>query len=196
MIRAAIYYRKPVRPHAEVDLGRDLRQAVEDRGVVVVATYIDDDGATVRTRNTRWKALLTNLHSIDQVVASSADDLPGKSVRDLLKVLWTLRDHGVSLRLHREGIDTSCSPAFTLLDIVEAHRRARLSRAIRNGQARCVAAGKVIGRPAIRASVRTQIQAYLAQGAGLRSTARRFNVSPGSVINIRRSATASLDKAV
>jgi DNA invertase Pin-like site-specific DNA recombinase len=194
VIRAAIYYRKSVRPHAEVDLSRDLRQAVEGRGAVVVATYIDDDGATVRTRNARWKALLTNLDAIDQVIASSADDLPGKSVRDLLKVLGTLRDHGVGLCLHREGIDTSSSPAFTLLDIVEAHRRARLSRAIRNGQARCVAAGKVIGRPAIRPGVRIQIQAYLAQGAGLRSTARRFNVSPGSVINIRRSATATLDK--
>ena len=194
MIRAAIYYRKPVRPRGVVDLGQDLRQAVEGRGVVVVATYIDDDGATVRTRNARWKALLANLDAIDQVVASSADDLPGKSVRDLLKILATLRDHGVGLCLHREGIDTSCSPAFTLLDIVEAHRRARLSRAIRNGQARCVAAGKVIGRPAIRPSIRIQIQTYLAQGAGLRSTARRFNVSPGSVINIRRSATASLDK--
>ena len=61
MIRAAIYYRKPLRPHAEVDLGRDLRQAVEGRGVVVVATYVDDDGATVRARNARWKALLANL---------------------------------------------------------------------------------------------------------------------------------------
>jgi DNA invertase Pin-like site-specific DNA recombinase len=195
MIRAAIYVRRPAGNFGtEVDPCCDLRQAVEDRGGVVVATYIDEDGATVRTRNARWKTLLANLTGIDQVVVSSAGDLPGKSVRDLLKILAMLRDHGVGLYIHRDDIDTGAGSAFTLLDIVEAHRRARLSRAIRIGQARCVAAGKVIGRPRIRPSIVTRIQTYLAEGVGIRSTARRFKVSPGTVINISRSGAAGLDK--
>jgi DNA invertase Pin-like site-specific DNA recombinase len=188
MIRAVIYLRRPIGHFGtDVDLGRDLQQAVEDRGGVVVAIYIDDDGATVRTRNAQWKELLANLGGIDQVSVASAGDLPGKSVRDVLKVLATLRDHRVGLYLHREGICTGDGTAFTVLDIIDAFRRAKLSRAIRLGQARCLAAGKVIGRPAIRPGVRIQIRAYLAEGAGLRSTARRFRVSPASVVNIRRS---------
>jgi DNA invertase Pin-like site-specific DNA recombinase len=195
MIRAAIYYRKtPGHQSTDVDLARHIQQAVEDRGGVVVATYFDDDSATVRTRNAQWKALLANLDAIDQVIVATAADLPGKTVRDLLKVLGTLRDHGVGLYIRHDDIDTRVGSAFTLLDIVEAHRRARLSQAIRIGQARCVAAGKIIGRPAIRPSVRNQIQAYLAEGAGLRSTARRFKVSPASVVNIRRSGTAGLNQ--
>jgi hypothetical protein len=41
----------------------------------------------------------------------------------------------------------------------------------------------------------TRIQTCLAEGAGIRSTARRFNVSPASVVNIRRSTTASHQQA-
>ncbi len=188
MVRVAIYYRR-CPGHRSTDV--DLRQAVEDRGGVVVATYCDDDGATVRTRNAQWKELLANLRGIELVVVYSAVDLPGRSVRDLIKVLHTLRDNSVSLYLHREGIDTSCGSVFTVLDIGEAYRRGKLSQAIRIGQARSVAAGKVIGRPRIRPGIVTRIQKCLAEGAGIRSTARRFEVSPASVVNIRRSTTAS-----
>ena len=134
--------------------------------------------------------------AIDQVVVASGGELPAKSVRELLKVLGTLRDHGVSLYVHSGDIDTSMGSAFALLDIIDAFRRAKRSRAIRARQARCIAAGKVIGRPAIRPSVRTQIQAYLAEGAGLRFTARRFKVSPGSVVNIRRSLVTKLEAKI
>jgi len=195
MTRAAIYYRKsPGHPSAGVDLDRDLRQAVARRGGVVVATFIDDDYATVQTRNAQWRALLTRLYVIDQVIVASASDLPGRSIKDMLKVLTTLRDHGVGLYIHDGDFDSSAGSPLALLEVVEAHRQARLSRAIRIGQARCVAAGKVIGRPRIRAGIVTRIQSCLAEGAGLRSTARKFNVSPASVVNIRRSATAGLDK--
>jgi DNA invertase Pin-like site-specific DNA recombinase len=195
MIRAAIYIRRPAGHFGtDADLFRDLWQAVEDRDGIVVATYIDDDGATVRTRNAQWKALLANLNAIDQVVIYSAGDLPGKNVGDLLRVLATLRDHGVSLYIHCDDIDTTVGSPFTVLDIGQAYRRGKLSKAIRLGQARCVAAGKIIGRPRIRPSIVTRIQTYLAEGAGIRSTARRFKVSPGTVINISRSGAAGLDK--
>ena len=195
MIRAAIYVRRPTGHFGtDAELCRDLQQAVENRGGFVVATRIDDDGATVRTRNAQWKALLAGLSSIDQLAIASAADLPEKSIRGLLRVLGMLRDNGVGLYLRREGICTGDSAGFVVLDIIDSFRRAKLSRAIRIGQARSVAAGKIIGRPAIRPNVRRQIQAYLAGGAGLRSTARKFKVSPGSVVNIRRSAAAGLDR--
>jgi DNA invertase Pin-like site-specific DNA recombinase len=195
MVRTAIYLRRPAgHLGTDVELCRDLRQAVDDRGGSVVATYIDDDGASVRNRNAQWKTLLANLGGIDQVVVSSAGDLPGKSIRDLLRVLGMLRDHGVSLYIHCDDIDTRVGSPFVVLDIGQAYRRDKLSKAIRVGQARCVAAGKVIGRPRIRPGIVTRIQTCLAEGSGIRSTARRLKISPGSVLNIRRQAMASLDR--
>lgn len=194
MIRAAIYLRRPAGHFGtDAEFCRDLRQAVEDRGDGVVATYIDNDGATVRTRNAQWKALLADLCSIDQLAIVSAADLPGRTVRDLHKVLGMFRDHGVGLYIHRDGIDTDKGGPFTVLDIGQAYRRDKLSRSIRVGQARALAAGKVIGRPRIRPGIVTRIQTYLAEGAGIRSTARRFKVSPGTVVNISRSATVGLE---
>ena len=78
-----------------------------------------------------------------------------------------------------------------LLDLVASYRRAKLSQAIRAGQQKAVAAGKKIGRPEVPAGVRARIQAALADGGGIRPVARRFGVSPSSVLNIR--ATARLE---
>jgi DNA invertase Pin-like site-specific DNA recombinase len=166
-----------------------LRQSVERRGDNVVATYVDDVGMTGRGKYAGWRSLIASLGTVDQVVLANAGDLPGKQVVHLLKTLGILRDHGVGLYLHREGIDTS-SANFALLDIIAAYRRVRLSEAIRTGQARAVSAGKRIGRPMVPPGVQDRIRMALADGGGVRPTARRFGISPGSVINIRRDMTA------
>jgi DNA invertase Pin-like site-specific DNA recombinase len=187
MPRTAIYFRRPA-GRTGWDPSQDLQQAVEDRGGIVVATYTDDDGSTVRTRNAGWKTLLANLDAIDQVAIASAGDLPCRNVKHLLRVLGALRSHRISIYLHRERISSQES-AFALLDIAGAWQRAKLSTAIKIGQARAVEAGKIIGRPAIPHGVEVGIQRSLAGGAGIRWTARRFAVSGGTVINIRKSMT-------
>ena len=170
-----------------------LRQTVEDRGDVVVGTFVDyGPEVQLRQRNVGWKNVLANLDSVDQVAVRSAGDLPGKTVKDLLRLLATLRDRGVGLLVVTEGIETSAGSAFALMDIIRAYRSAKLSQAIRRGQAKAVQSGKVIGRPEVPTGIRQRIQAYLAAGGGIRPTARRFHVSPGSVINIRR-AMAEID---
>jgi DNA invertase Pin-like site-specific DNA recombinase len=106
------------------------------------------------------------------------------------EILCLLRDHDVGLYVHSEQIDTA-SGGFVLLDLIEAYRRAKLSQAIRNGQAKALAAGKRIGRPSVPRGTVTRIQAALTEGGGIRSTARMYNISPASVINIRRSMIAT-----
>src|ERR1700744_958504 len=94
------------------ELAEHLRQAVEDRGDVVAGTFADH-GAEGR-RKTGWKALLERLNGVDQIAMASAGDLPGRTVNDLLRLLGTLRDHGVSLFLLTENIDTASGSAAVL----------------------------------------------------------------------------------
>jgi DNA invertase Pin-like site-specific DNA recombinase len=125
-------------------------------------------------------------------VLPSAADLPAHTVKELLRLLGILRDRGVGLVLIAEGIDTSSRSAFTVLDVIDEFRRTKLSRANRAGQAKAVVAGKTIGRPKVSAVVRDSIWECVAAGSGIRPTANKFGVAPGTVINIRRSKSISL----
>jgi DNA invertase Pin-like site-specific DNA recombinase len=183
MTQHVAIYARPI--ETRTALLPDLRQAVEHRGAVVVATYDDDGQIAGRGKYSGWRRLLARLDNVDQIVVSNAGDIPGKTIADLLKVLGTLKAHDVGLYLHAERIDTG-SASFAVLEIIAAYRRAKLSQAIRNGQVRAVAAGKRIGRPVVPRRVQDRIQAALAQGGGVRPTARKFNVSPAYVVNVRR----------
>lgn len=184
--RVAIYARLT---GTEPELLLNLQQTVEDSGNTVATTYVDDARITGRGKYAGWRKLLAGLDGVDQIVLSNAGDIPGKTVADLLKILGNLRDNGVGLYLHEEQIDTA-STTFALLDIITAYRRAKLSEAIRSGQAKAVAAGKRIGRPMVPYRIQDRIRAALTNGGGIRPTARRYNVSPASVINIRRTMAA------
>jgi DNA invertase Pin-like site-specific DNA recombinase len=178
-------YRRTVSTSAE--LPHILRPTVEERGDMVVSTFQDDAGITGRGKYAGWHRLIAHLDTVDRIVVADAGDLPGRSVADLLKILGLLRDRGVTLHLHNIETGTTTS---VVLDIVQAYRRAKLSHAIRVGQAKALAAGKRIGRPIVPRRIQDRIQAALAQGGGIRPTARMYNVSPASVINIRRTMAA------
>jgi DNA invertase Pin-like site-specific DNA recombinase len=186
MKRIAIYCRQT---GPDTDVLFDLRQAVEARGDMVTATFADDGRMTGRGKYAGWNALVATLDHTDQVVVADAGDLPGRTVNDLLRLLATFRDHSVVLYILKLRIDTA-GATFDLLDLIRVYRAAKLSAAIKIGQARARTAGRHIGRPMIPAGVLRRVQASLADGAGVRPTARRFNVSPASVINIRRAMGA------
>ncbi len=157
---------------------------------MVSATFVDDARLTGRGKYAGWRKLIDHLPAIDQVVLANAGDIPGKTVPDLLKILNIFKDHGVSLYLHAERIDTG-STSFALLDLIAAYRSAKLSAAIRHGQAKAVAAGKRIGRPVVPARVKARIRVALIEGGGIRPTARRSGVSPAFVINVRNAMDAA-----
>lgn len=177
--RVALYVRSP-------KLLRDLRDDVERRGDVIVGVHLDDGRLVGRGKYTGWRAVVSGLAQLDRIAVGCAGDLPGRNVNDLLGILSRLQDDHVSLRLYREGIDTEDGPA-AILDLIAAYRRAKLSQAIRHGISKARIKGKVIGRPAVPDHVRQRVMADLANGNGIRSVARRFGVSPATVINIRDS---------
>jgi DNA invertase Pin-like site-specific DNA recombinase len=183
-VRTLIYVRRSYGKNGtEAEL---LRQSVEDRDGTVIASFSDDPAILGKGKYAGWNAMLANLGNIDQIVVGYAGDLPGRSVKDLLAILSILRDHGVSLRLHRDAIDTDDGPS-AMLDLISAYRDAKLSEAIRRGISKARMAGRILGRPAVPDCVQRRILAALANGGGIRPTARRFGVSPASVINIRDS---------
>lgn len=195
-VRAAIYTRTTLyAPRTSPELLDELRQAIENQGGYVVATYVDDTTAIRRGRphNPRWKALLASLRDIDQVAIASAGDVPGRTLKDLLIVIACLRERGVSIYLHREGVDTRNASPFVLLDIVDAYRRAKWGQAIQRAQHEAQLSGKHIGRPPIPPNVRHRVRQCLANGDGIRSTAKEFGIAPASVVNIRRSITADAE---
>jgi DNA invertase Pin-like site-specific DNA recombinase len=169
-----------------------LCKSIGSRGDTVVGIFADDPAIAGRGKFSGWRAATSELAQIDQIVVNSAGDLPGKSVADLLKILAALSDHGVSLVSSQDGIDTG-SGSIAILDLVTAYRAAKRSEAIKAGQARARAAGKRLGRPAVPERVRRRIADDLARGAGVRPTARKFKVSPASVVNVRRSLMDSAE---
>lgn len=184
--RVAIYTRTVGTSAALPDT---LRQAIDECGDMGVATYDDDAAVTGRAKYTGWYRLIASLDTVDQIVVTEAGALPGRSVADLLKILGLLRDRGVTLHLHNIETGTTTS---VVLDIITAYRRAKLSQAIRRGQEKAVAAGKRIGRPIVPYRIQVRIRAALTNGDGVRPTARKYNVSPASVINIRRTMASTV----
>ena len=111
-----------------------LRKTIERRGDKIVGFVADDPKIIGRGKYAGWRAVVSELAQIDQIVVNSAGDLPGKSVGDLLKILATLCDHGVSLISLQDDIDTSSGSA-SVLRLVAAYRFVKRSEAIRAGQA-------------------------------------------------------------
>jgi DNA invertase Pin-like site-specific DNA recombinase len=150
--------------------------------------HLDDARLIGRGKNAAWRSLIANFEGIDQIALSNASDIPGRTVADLLEVLSVLQRHNVRIKLH--DLDTG-QATCEMLDLIAAYRRGKLSQAIRAGQARAVIGGKRIGRPKIPTGITNQIKAVLANGGGIRPTARTFRVSPATIVNIRGTMAAA-----
>jgi DNA invertase Pin-like site-specific DNA recombinase len=180
-----VYVRRPASQTApDADLADEVRRAIQLPVHSRIETFADDASATGRGKRTHWNRLVSRWSEADCVIIASAADLPCRTVSDLLKLLALFRDHDVDLRLHAERIDTAAS-GYAVVDVVDSFRRVRRGAAIKAGQERAKAAGKKVGRPPLPACVTAGIRVALANGHGIRATARRYGVSAGSIINIR-----------
>jgi DNA invertase Pin-like site-specific DNA recombinase len=192
--RVLIYLpRRPNQTETSAEYLENMTRTIEARGDLVAGVFADNKTTRRHKQNIGWKTLLAEPHGVDQVAVMSVADLPGRTVKDLLHLLGTLRDHGTSLFLLTEGIDSSRGSAFTLLDVIDTFRSVKLSQAIRAGQVKALAAGKTIGRPRVPVSIRDRIRTLVAAGGGIRPAANKFGVAPATVINVCRSMSVSLD---
>jgi hypothetical protein len=75
------------------------RRTVEGRGDLVVRVIPGQGTATHRRQNADPKGVIAHLDGVDQVAVMPLADLPARTVKDLLRLLGTLRDQGVGLLL-------------------------------------------------------------------------------------------------
>jgi DNA invertase Pin-like site-specific DNA recombinase len=121
-------------------------------------------------------------------MAWSVDRL-GRSLQDLVGFLEHLRETGVELFLHQQGLDTTTSSGramFGMLSVFAEFERSIIRERVLSGMARAKAkgtkSGKAIGRPAIAPPTRNAIRdAYKAGGVSLRAVARKHNVGVETV---------------
>jgi DNA invertase Pin-like site-specific DNA recombinase len=190
---AALYLRVSTDEQTTERQERELRAVAVARGWEVVEVYADNGFSGSKGREQR--PAFDRLHKdatrrkFDIVMAWSVDRL-GRSLKDLIGFLQELQSVGVELFLHQQAVDTT-TPAgramFQMLGVFAEFERAMIVERVRSGMAKARASGtksgKAIGRPRIPEKVRQEIRdAYAAGGVGMRTLAKRFRVSLGTVL--------------
>lgn len=196
--RAALYVRVSTAERGQTveNQLQPLQEAAERLGWRVVAVHRDEgvSGAKGRDRRPGLDALLRGVTrgEFDVVAAWSVCRL-GRSLPDLVGIMEDLRARGVDLYLHQQSLDTgtpSGRAMFGMLSVFSEFERSMIRARVAAGIERARAAGRRLGRPPISPAKVARIRDALAEGRGVRETARLLRVSPAKVSEVRR-ATAT-----
>ena len=184
-------------------MGPATRAADSDRPYpqlawTIVAVHRDEgvSGAKGRDKRPGLDAMLKGVTrgEYDVVAAWSVCRL-GRSLPDLLGLLGELQARGVDLFLHQQALDTA-TPAgrmlFGMLGLFGEFERSMVRERVMAGlhRARFVE-GKRLGRPPMPEIKVEKVRRALAEGRGIRETARMLKVSPAKVTEIRRAMATS-----
>ncbi len=196
--RAAIYVRVSTADRGQTveNQLQPLQEAAARLGWTVMAVYRDDgiSGAKGRSQRPGLDALLKAVtrREIDIVASWSVCRL-GRSLPDLVGLLGELQACGVDLYLHQQALDTSTPSGralFGMLSVFSEYERAMTRDRVLAGLERARAASRRLGRPPIADAKIERVRQALAEGKGIRETARLLRVSPAKVSEVKRS-TAS-----
>ena len=168
----------------------DHRAVHKDEGI---------SGAKGRQQRPGLDALLKGVTrgEYDLVAAWSVCRL-GRSLPDLLGLLGELQARGIDLYLDQQALDTSTPVGrmlFGMLGLFSEFERAMIRDRVLAGLHRARSSGKRLGRPPTTPYQVGRIRAALAEGRGVRETARLLKVSAAKVSEIKR-AMAKPDEAV
>jgi DNA invertase Pin-like site-specific DNA recombinase len=201
MRRVAIYARVSTDEQTTANQLEELKKWAKNAGHTVVKVYEDQgiSGTKGRDKRPGFDALLNDAvrREFDIVAVWSSDRL-GRSMKDLIEVLQTVRQTGRGLSIPPPALDTT-TPAgramFQMLgvfaeferEMIVARVNAGLSRARQNG----TKSGKAIGRPRGAAYKPEKIRAALLKGATVREVARSTGASVGTTAAIRKELAAA-----
>lgn len=192
MRKAALYARVSTQNQTTENQVRELIAVADTQNWDVVDVFLDEaiSGAKGRDGRPGLDAMLEGVQvgQFDLVAAWSVDRL-GRSLIHLETILSVIRENGVDLYLHQQGVDTS-TPAgkamFQMMGVFAEFERAMIAERIKAGLERAKENGKVIGRPPLAQSVREAICEMLQAKRPKRQIAKKYGVSRATVSNIER----------
>lgn len=195
--RAVFYARVSTDQQSVENQLRDLQQVAEklDWDVVDIITDEGISGAKGRDQRPGFDKLLKGIarREFDLIASWSVDRL-GRSLRDLVVFLDEVRDRGIDLYLHQQGVDSS-TPAgralFGMLSVFSDFERSMIRARVMAGLERAKADGKRIGRPPTSPLKVEKIKALIQAGASVRAAARAVNLSPAMVSKVKAQLVAS-----
>lgn len=196
--RAALYVRVSTADRGQTveNQLQPLHEVATRLGWTIVAIHRDEgiSGAKGRQQRPGLDAMLKGVtrREYDVVAAWSVCRL-GRSLPDLLGVLGELQARGVDLYLHQQALDTG-TPAgrmlFGMLGVFGEFERAMVRDRVMAGLDRARRQNKRLGRPPTTPSRVDQIKRALAEGRGVRETARLLKVSAAKVSEVKRAMAA------
>jgi DNA invertase Pin-like site-specific DNA recombinase len=116
-------------------------------------------------------------------VATWSVDRLGRSLTDLLSILQCLRDKGVDLFLHQQGLDTSTTgrAMFQMLSVFAEFERGIIRERVNAGLARARANGTKLGRRPVKPAVEARIRELRAKGDGILKIGRKLGIGTSVV---------------
>jgi DNA invertase Pin-like site-specific DNA recombinase len=187
MKKVAIYLRVSTDSQTTQNQRRELEAVAARSGWQIVRVYEDAgiSGAKGRDKRPGLDALMkaVNAKEFDMVAAWSVDRL-GRSLTDLLVILQALRDKGVDLFLHQQGLDTSTTAGramFQMLGVFAEFERGIIRERVNAGLARAREKGTTLGRPRTAPAVEKRIHALRAKGMGVLKIGRTLGIGTSVV---------------
>jgi DNA invertase Pin-like site-specific DNA recombinase len=108
-------------------------------------------------------------------------DRLGRSLTDLLSILQCLRDKGVDLFLHQQGLDTSTTAGKAMFQLFAEFERGIIRERVNAGIARAKAKGVTLGRPRIDPQVEKRIRLLRSKGYGILKIASELGIGTSAV---------------
>src|SRR5271154_6788164 len=187
MKRIALYLRVSTSKQETENQRRELEAVAARSGWEIVKVYEDAgiSGAKGRDHRPGLDALLkaVNAKEFDMVAAWSVDRL-GRSLTDLLGILQHLKDKGVDLFLHQQGIDTSTTAGkamFQMLRVFAEFERGIIRERVNAGLARAKEKGVKLGRPRIDPKIENRIRHLRKKGFGILKIGRELGIGTSVV---------------
>jgi putative DNA-invertase from lambdoid prophage Rac len=150
-------------------------------------------GKVSASERQQFVKMLDRMEDGDTLVVSKLDRV-GRDMLDVIGTIRLLNERGIKVKVLALGDVDLASPAgkaiVGVLAVVAEMERDLLVERTQAGLARAKAEGKQLGRPSKTTVVdRQQILDKLHQGASVSQVAREYDVSRGTVINIRDRTT-------
>jgi DNA invertase Pin-like site-specific DNA recombinase len=192
MKRVAIYLRVSTTKQDTENQRRELEAVAKRSGWQIVQVYRDAgiSGAKGRDKRPGLDAMMkaVNAKEVEMVAAWSVDRL-GRSLTDLLSILQGLREKGVDLFLHQQGLDTSTTAGramFQMLGVFAEFERGIIRERINAGLARARERGIKLGRPTVPAAIEKRALKLYAggKGIGILKIARTLEIGTSAVQRI------------